>query len=157
MNANPVRLLVIGHDPSSNLRRLCVAVVAGARDDAIRGVEVRHVRPLDAVAEDVLASHAVILVTPENLGYMSGAMKDFFDRCFYDLLDRTDALPYAVLIRAGKDGTGSKRAIESICGGLNWNPVQAPLICRGDWDDRFLADARELGMTLAAGLEAGIF
>jgi len=157
MNASPLRLLVIGHDPSPNLRRLCEAVVAGARDEAIRGVEVRHVRPLDAVADDVLASHAVILVTPENLGYMAGALKDFFDRCFYDLLDRTDALPYAALIRAGKDGTGTRRAIESICSGLNWKPVQAPMICRGDWDDRFVADARELGMTVAAGLEAGVF
>lgn len=150
-------MLIVGHDPSPNLQRLCEAAVSGARDDSIEAVDVRFVRPLDAAAADVLDSQAVILVTPENLGYMAGALKDFFDRCFYDLLDRTDALPYAVLIRAGKDGTGSRRAIESICGGLNWKAVQAPVICRGEWDDAFLDSARELGMTLAAGLEAGVF
>ncbi|MBY6205674.1 flavodoxin family protein [Halomonas denitrificans] len=157
MHDGPSRLLVIGHDPSPNLQRLCEAVVSGARDDSIERVEVRFVRPLDAVADDVLDSQAVILVTPENLGYMAGALKDFFDRCFYELLERTDALPCAVLIRAGKDGTGTRRAIESICGGLNWKRVQAPVICRGEWDESFVRSARELGMTLAAGLEAGVF
>lgn len=151
------RIVLIGHDPSENLRRLCAAVVEGARESGSDSIAVEHLRPLDAVADDVLGADAVVLLTPENLGYMSGAMKDFFDRCFYDVLDRTDALPYALLVRAGKDGTGTRRAIESICGGLNWKAVQAPVICRGDWDDAFIGQANELGMTVAAGLEAGIF
>jgi multimeric flavodoxin WrbA len=104
----------------------------------------------------VLQTHAGTVATTENLGYMSGALKDFFDRSFYDLVDHTDAMPYAMFIRAGKDGTGTRRAIESICGGLNWKPVQQPLICRGDWDEAFLDQCRELGLTMAAGLEAGI-
>lgn len=151
------RLLVLAHAPSANLSRLRDALLAGARDPAIDGVETLSRPPLDAGADDVLAADAVLLLTPENLGYMSGALKDFFDRSFYELLDRTDALPYAALIRAGQDGTGTKRAIESICGGLKWKPVQAPSICRGEWREAFLDRARELGATMAAGLEAGIF
>jgi multimeric flavodoxin WrbA len=150
------RLVVIAHDPSSNTRAMVNAVLAGTRDDVVEQVEAIHVRPLEATAEHVLEAHAVIFGTTENLGYMSGALKDFFDRSFYDLVDHTDAMPYAMFIRAGKDGTGTRRAIESICGGLNWKPVQQPLICRGDWDEAFLDQCRELGLTMAAGLEAGI-
>lgn len=135
---------------------MVAALLDGAGDDTVDNVTVGHVRPLEATADDVIGADAVIFGTPENLGYMSGALKDFFDRCFYDLLDRTDAMPYAVFVRAGKDGTGTRRAIESICGGLNWKPAQEPLICRGEWDDAFIDQCRELGMTMAAGLEAGI-
>ena len=151
------RLLVLAHAPSPNLERLRQAVLSGARDPAIEGVEVVEAAPLQAGPDDVRRADAMLLVTPENLGYMSGALKDFFDRSFYALLDRTDALPYAALIRAGQDGTGTKRAIESICGGLKWKAVQEPLICRGEWQEAFEPRARELGATLAAGLEASIF
>lgn len=151
------QLLVVAHDPSPNTRRLVESVLEGAGGDVFDDVSVRHVRPLEAGAEDVLNADAVIFGTTENLGYMSGALKDFFDRSFYSLLDRSDAMPYGILIRAGKDGTGARRAIESIVGGLNWKPVQAPLICRGKWRDEFLEQARELGTTMAAGLDAGIF
>jgi multimeric flavodoxin WrbA len=150
------RLVVIAHDPSPNTKAMVQAVLKGAGDKAIDGVEVAHFRPLDAGAEDALEADAVIFGTTENLGYMSGALKDFFDRCFYDLLDKTDAMPYAMFIRAGKDGTGTRRAIESICQGLNWKPVQEPLICRGEWDDHFPDQCRELGLAMAAALEAEI-
>ena len=150
-------LVVIAHDPSANTRAMVEAVMAGAGNDAVEQVQTRHQRPLQASAEDVLSAGAVIFGTTENLGYMSGALKDFFDRSFYDLLDKTDAMPYAMFIRAGQDGTGTRRAIESICGGLNWKPVQEPLICRGEWNDAFLEQCRELGMAMAAGLDAGIF
>jgi len=149
-------LVVVAHDPSPNTRAMVGAVLDGAEDEAIEQVEVRHVRPLEADASDVLRADAVIFGTTENLGYMSGALKDFFDRCFYDLLDKTDAMPYAVFIRAGRDGTGTRRAIESICSGLNWKPVQEPLICQGKWDDTFVDQCRELGMAMAAALEAEI-
>ncbi|NKI35582.1 flavodoxin family protein [Wenzhouxiangella sp. XN79A] len=151
------QLLVMAHAPSPNLERLRDAALDGARDPSIEGVDVVAKAPLDAGPDEVRAADAVLLLTPENLGYMSGALKDFFDRSFYELLDRTDALPYAVLVRAGQDGTGTKRALESICGGLKWRAVQDPLICRGPWQDAFEAQARDLGATLAAGLAAGIF
>ena len=126
------RLVVIAHDPSPNTKAMVQAVLEGAGNDAVDGVETTHVRPLEARSEDALEADAVIFGTTENLGYMSGALKDFFDRCFYDLLDKTDAMPYAMFIRAGKDGNGTRRAIEGICGGLSWKPVQEPLICLGN-------------------------
>jgi hypothetical protein len=150
-------LLVLAHAPSPNLERLRNAVVDGARDPAIGSVDVVVRAPLETGSDEVRRVDGVVLLTPENLGYMSGALKDFFDRCYYDLLDCTDAMPYAALIRAGQDGTGTKRAIESICGGLKWKPVQAPVLCRGEWQARFLDDATQLGATMAAGLDAGMF
>lgn len=153
----PKQLLLIAHTPSPNLKAMAEAVCSGAADPMVTEVETSLLPPLEASSEDVLRADAVILLTPENLGYMSGALKDFFDRSYYDLLDQTDALAFAMVIRAGNDGTGTRRAIQSICGGLKWNAVQAPLICRGQWQSRFLDDCRELGMTLALGLQEGLF
>lgn len=149
-------LLLIAHDPSPNLQRLRQALMAGASAQ-IPAVQTRFTPALQAEPEAVLGAHGLILLTPENLGYMSGGMKDFFDRCYYPLLDRTQGMPYALVIRAGSDGTGTRRAVESICSGLKWKPVQAPLTCRGEWREDFVAQCRELGETMAAGLEAGIF
>lgn len=150
------RLLLIAHDPSPNLQRLRRALLDGARAGGPE-LDIGYVAALQTNAQDVLQSNAVMLLTPENLGYMSGGMKDFFDRCYHPLLDRTQGLPYALVVRAGSDGTGTRRAIESICSGLKWKAVQAPLICRGGWREQFVRQSRELGETLAAGLEAGIF
>jgi len=132
------------------------AVLRGARSPDIDSVDARHVRPLEAGADDVLACDAVVLGTTENLGYMSGALKDFFDRTYYRVIDKTDALPYALYVRAGLDGTGTRRAVESICSGLAWKPVREPLICRGEWRDEFLEQCEELGLHMAASLDLGI-
>ena len=149
-------LLIVAHTPSPNLQAMASALHQGAGATADT-LPCKVIAPLQAQADDLLPASGVVLLTPENLGYMSGAMKDFFDRSYYSLLDHTDALPYALVIRAGTDGTGTRRALESICGGLKWKPVQAPLICRGEWQEQFLEQCREIGQTLAAGLEAGIF
>jgi hypothetical protein len=151
------RLLVLAHAPSPNTRKLRDAVVRGAGNPDVEGVEVVVKAPLEAGPEDALAAQAIILGTTENLGYMAGAMKDFFDRSYYPILEKTEALPYALFIRAGHDGTGTRRAIESIAAGLRWRAVQEPLICRGDFSERFVTDCEELGLAMAAGLEAGIF
>lgn len=151
------RLLIVAHAPSENTRRLLEAVVAGARDPDIAGVETRALSPFDTTPDDVVAAHAIILGTTENLGYMSGALKDFFDRCYYPCLERTQGLPYALYVRAGHDGTGTRRAVESIAGGLRCRAVQEPLICRGAFEESFVEGCRELGTAMAAGLEAGIF
>ena len=150
-------LLIVAHAPSPNTVRLRDAVASGARGPDIKGVAVRVLTPFEAEPDDVKAADAVILGTTENLGYMSGALKDFFDRIYYPCLEETQGLPCALYIRAGHDGTGTRRAVESIVGGLRWRPVQEPLICRGDWDEAFADRCEELGAAMAAGLEAGVF
>jgi len=149
------RLLLLAHAPSPNTERLRDSVLAGARE--IVGVEVVARAPLAATPQDVLEADALILGTPENLGYMSGALKDFFDRCYYPCLERTQGRPYALYIRAGNDGAGAKRSVESVATGLRWRAVQEPLIFRGEWREDFVDACRELGMAMAAGLEAGVF
>ncbi len=151
------RLLIVAHAPSPNTRRLLDAVVDGARHPDIAGVEVVAQSPFDTQPEHVLAAQAIVLGTTENLGYMSGALKDFFDRCYYPCLDKTQGLPYALYIRAGHDGTGTKRGVETIVTGLRWRAVQEPLICRGEFKEDFVPDCEELGTLIAAGLEAGVF
>ena len=153
----PKRLLIVAHTPSQNLARLRDAVLSGARAPEIEDVETEARSPFETRPEHVLAAQAVILGTPENLGYMSGALKDFFDRCYYPLLEKTEGLPYALFIRAGSDGAGTRRAVESITTGLRWRSVHKPLICRGPWREEFVDEAHELGMLMAAGLDAGIF
>ncbi len=150
------QLLIVAHDPSPNTQRLAHAALAGARHEDIDNVAAHHVRPLEAGPRDVLAADGIILGTTENLGYMSGALKDFFDRTYYSVIEQTEGMPYAVYIRAGMDGTGTRRAIESICTGLRWKPVQEPLICQGEWDEAFVEQVQELGMYMAAGLDADI-
>ena len=150
-------LLVVAHAPSPNTERLAAAVVAGAQHEDISSVTVRRLSPFDAQPDDVQSCDGIVLGTTENLGYMSGALKDFFDRCYYPVLEEKQGLPCAVFIRAGHDGTGTKRALESILTGLKWKLVQDMKILRGEWQDDFEEQTRELGMYMAAGLDAGIF
>ena len=150
------KLLIVAHDPSPNTRRLAEAVLRGARNQDVENVEAEHIPPLQAGPEDVLAADAIILGTTENLGYMSGALKDFFDRTYYQVLEEKQGLPCAVYIRAALDGTGTHRAIDSILTGLRWKLAQDIRIFHGDWRDDFLDDAEELGLYMAAGLDAGI-
>ncbi len=150
-------LLIVAHAPSANTLALRDAVVRGARSPDVEGVAVRVLPPLEAGPDDVLAAQAIVLGTPENLGYMSGALKDFFDRIYYPCLERTQGLPYALYVRAGHDGTGTLRAVATITTGLRWRAVQEPLVCRGPFRDEFAPRCEELGTLMAAGLEAGIF
>ena len=150
-------LLIVAHAPSPNTRRLRDALIEGARHGDIHGIEVKAMPPFEAGAAEVLSAQAIILGTTENLGYMSGALKDFFDRIYYPCLEKTQGMPYALIIRAGHDGTGTRRAVETIATGLRWRAVQAPLILRGEYCEAFAEQCAELGMAMAAGLEAGIF
>jgi hypothetical protein len=151
------RLLIVAHAPSPNTEALREACARGARHPDIGGVEVVVMAPLSAGPDDVLAAQAVILGTTENLGYMSGALKDFFDRSYNPCLEKTQGLPYALYIRAGSDGTGTRRGVETITTGLRWRAVQEPLICKGAWQPGFVGQCEELGAAMAAGLAAGIF
>ena len=154
---NRKRLLVVAHAPSANTARLRDAILDGARAPDMIDVDSEWIAPLDAGPEDVLKAQAVILGTTENLGYMSGALKDFFDRIYYPCLEKTQGLPYALYIRAGQDGTGTRRGVETIVTGLRWRAARDPLICRGDFQEDFVDQCRELGTFMAAGLELGIF
>jgi hypothetical protein len=151
----PKRLLIVAHAPSENTVALRAAVQRGAQSEA--GIDVTVIPPLQAGPDDVLASQAVILGTTENLGYMSGALKDFFDRSYNALLEKTQGLPCALYIRAGSDGTGTRRGVETILTGLRWRAVQEPLLCKGPWQPAFVTQCEELGAAIAAGLSAGIF
>lgn len=150
------RLLIVAHAPSPNTLKLREAAQRGAQHPDIDGIEVVVKAPLDAGPEDVMACDAILMGTTENLGYMSGALKDFFDRSYYGVLEEKQGLPCALYIRAGLDGTGTRRAVESIVSGLAWGWAQEPLTLQGEWRDAFCGQVEELAQAMAAGLEAGI-
>ena len=165
------RLLVVYHSMTGAAEQLAQAAAAGAREESVAEgeVDVRLLRAPAAAAADVLAADAYLFATPENLASMAGLMKDFFDRIYYDALERVNGRPYAALIAAGTDGAGAARQLQRIATGLRLREVAPPLIVRNGAQtpeairapktvpDDDLARARELGAALAAGLAAGIF
>lgn len=150
------QLLIVAHAPSTNTRAMAEAVLRGARHPDIDSVDVQWKTPFETEPADVLAADGIILGTTENLAYMAGAMKDFFDRCYYPVLEEKQGLPCAIYIRAGHDGTGTQRALNTILTGLRWKLAQDILLCRGDWQESFLIQCEELGLYMAAGLDAGV-
>lgn len=151
------KLLIVYHTQSGGTEQLAQALIAGARDEAIENVEVRVRDALAADASDVRWADALVLGTPENFGYMSGALKYFFDHIYYPCLEHTQGLGYGLFIKAGNDGQGALTAVTRIVTGLSWRALAPPLIVVGDVQAGHLKDAHELGMTIAAGLEAGLF
>jgi len=150
-------LLIVYHSQSGTTASLAQDVYAGATDPLIENVEVRMKRADDADARDLLWANGIIVGTPENFGYMSGAMKDFFDRTFYAVEGRIQPLPAAYFIKAGNDGTGALRAIRRIVNGYPFHEVQEPVIAAGEVTIAHRERCRELGLALAAGLDAGIY
>ena len=133
------------------------AVIRGAESSDIEGVEVRVRTALEANSDDLLWADAFILGTPENFGYMSGALKYFLDRVYYDCEGKIDGKSFGLFTRAGNDGSGAISSIRRILAGLNVKEVQEPVLIAGEFDESRLAECEELGMTLSAGLEAGIY
>ncbi|MEJ2132513.1 MAG: NAD(P)H-dependent oxidoreductase [Gammaproteobacteria bacterium] len=150
-------LLIVWHSKNGHTESMANAVLKGATHPDIEGVEVRFLRAGEAGSEDLLWADGLLLGTPENFGYMSGALKDFFDRTFYPVEGKIQSLPYAIFISAGNDGTGALRAIRRIANGYPFKEIQEPIISRGEVLPEMLERCEELGMTLAAGLDAGIF
>jgi multimeric flavodoxin WrbA len=150
------KLVLIANTPSVNTKKMVEAVIKGASHSDISNIEIRYIPPLETQPEDILSAQAIIIFTTENLGYMSGLIKDVFDRCYYACLEQTQGMPFTFIVRAGQDGTGTRRAIESITTGLRWRVVQEPLICRGDFQTEFITQCEELGLSMAASLDAGI-
>jgi NAD(P)H-dependent FMN reductase len=147
-------LLIVHHTTSPALHSLFDAVMTGAREahDPARPVDIVARPALSATAVDVLEADACILGTPANLGYMSGALKHFFDQVYYPCLEATARRPYGVYIHGNNDTTGALRAIEQIVTGLRWERVQPPLEVLGTPSKADLDAAWELGAALAARL-----
>lgn len=150
-------LLIVYHSQSGSTSRMAEAVIRGAGHADIENVEVRVRDALDATPDDVLWADAYIFGTPENFGYMSGALKYFFDRVYYPCLELVGGRPYALFVRAGNDGSGAITSIKRIAAGLAIREVQEPLLIAGEFDEARLDECEELGMAMAAGLEAGVF
>lgn len=148
-------LLVVYHTQSGNTERLIRALVRGA--ERAGEVEVRCQRAFATTLEDLLYCDCVVFGTAEYNGYMSGALKDFFDRTFYPAQDRVNNKPYAVVVSAGNDGTFAVQYIERIARGYPLKRVADPIVVVGEVTQAAEARCEELGETLAAGLELGIF
>ena len=144
------RLLVVHHSPTPNVQALTEAVLAGCRDDAIEGVEVVVIPALEATVDDVLAADGYLLGTTANFGYISGALKHFFDSTYDDVREPTAKRPFSYWIHGGYDTTGAERAMESITTGLGWTLSAEPLVFTGEITDDRLGAATEPGGTMAA-------
>jgi hypothetical protein len=146
------RLLIVHHTPSPALQVLLDAVVAGAGDGSIEGVEV-VVRPaLTAPEVDVLAADAYVLGTPANIGYMSGALKHFFDRVYYPCLEATRGRPYGLYVHGNDDTGGAVSAVTRIAGGMGWRAAHEPVSVIGPPGREDEEACWDLGATLAAGV-----
>lgn len=149
------RLLIIAHAPSNNTEALAQALEQGASEAENLIVDRRS--PFDTEPAHILQADGIILATTENLGYMSGALKDCFDRCYYPCLEHTQGRPYALCVRAGHDGTGTVRGVTTIVTGLRWRAVSEPTVSRGPWQASFPDDWREIGQAMGIGVSEGMF
>jgi multimeric flavodoxin WrbA len=147
-------LLIVHHTPSPAMHEMLEAVRAGGGDDAIDDVEVVTRAALTASPVDVLEADGYVLGTPANIGYMSGALKHFFDGIYYPCLEETRRRPYGVYVHGNEDTTGAIRAIESIAGALQWHKAHEPVAVMGKPEQSDLDALWELGATVAAGLSA---
>ncbi|MBN8927571.1 MAG: flavodoxin [Rhodospirillales bacterium 69-11] len=160
-------LLIVVHSRTGTARAMAEAAASGAASEP--ATSTRLLAAESATPEDLLAAAGYLFAAPENLAALSGAMKEFFDRCYYPVLDRLNGRPYAAMIAAGTDGTGAARQIARIATGWRLRVVAEPLIVLtgAQTPEAILAPKRidaatlsrceELGTALAAGLAAGIF
>jgi NAD(P)H-dependent FMN reductase len=146
------RLLIVHHTASPALHSLFEAVRSGATDPQIEGVEVVARPALGATAVDVLEADGYLLGTPANLGYMSGALKHFFDTIYYPCLEATVGRPYGVYVHGNDDTTGALAGIERIVTGLRWKQAQAPVAITGPPSRADIDACWELGAAVSAGL-----
>jgi multimeric flavodoxin WrbA len=151
------QLLIIYHSQGGNTRRMAEAVVEGAGE--IEGLAAQIRTAQQVTSDALLACDGLVLGSPEYFGYMAGGLKDLFDRTYETLRGHPKIFrkPYAAFISAGNDGSGALQSLERICLGFQFKKVQAPVIARGPIDETVLEACRELGRTMAAGLETGIF
>jgi multimeric flavodoxin WrbA len=149
------RIVIIYSSQTGHTQQMAQAVAEGAC--GIENTEVLLKRAGDATTEDLLAADGLAVGTPENFGYMSGMVKDFFDRTYLTAQDKVFRKPYVVFVSAGNDGAGAANAIERIALGYKFKKVYPPVICRGPVTEDVLEKCRELGATLAGGCQMGIY
>ena len=161
------QLLIVYHTLTGGTLQMARAAAAGATREST--LTVRLETATAAGPDALLAASGYVFACPENLAAMSGLMKDFFDRCYYPVLERIQGRPYATLICAGSDGTNAARQIERIATGWRLKPIADPIIvCTHAQTPEDilrpkqitaadLARCDELGATIAAGLDLGIY
>ncbi|MCH7788660.1 MAG: flavodoxin [Acidobacteria bacterium] len=150
-------IVVVRPNQTGSTASLVDDVVAGASDPTIGQRRVILLDALDVTATDVSPAAGLILATSENFGYMAGAIKHCLEQIYYPLLEASVRLPYALVVKAGNDGSGAVRSIEPIMKGLSFSLIAEPLVIVGDIENSDRVAARELGQTFAAGLEAGLW
>jgi multimeric flavodoxin WrbA len=148
-------LLIVYHTRGVKTTQLVEAVAKGASTEA--AVNVRILRCADAGPQDVLEADALVLGTPENFGYMSGMMKDFLERIFYECEGKVAGRPWALLVSAGQDGSGAISSVERIVTGLRLKKVQEPILALKEVSPEVLSQCEDLGAALAAGLAMGVY
>ena len=144
------RLLVVHHTPSMAVRELLEAIVAGAGHPDLAEVEVAVEPALSATVSDLLAADALVLLTPANIGYMSGALKHFFDTIYYPCMDATRGLAWGLVVHGNTDTTGAVRSVQKVAAALQWEQSAEVLSVIGGLVPVDVGAARELGATLAA-------
>jgi multimeric flavodoxin WrbA len=161
------QLLVVYHSYTGGTRQMAQAAAQAATREST--VTVKLMTAAATAAESMLQADGYLFACPENLAAMSGQMKDFFDRTYYPVLDRIQGRPYAILICAGSDGTNAVRQIERIATGWRLKAIADPIIvCTHAQTPEAilrpkiiqaaeLARCEELGATIAAGLDLGIY
>jgi len=149
------RLLLVHHTPSPAMQAMFESVLAGASTDEIEGVDVAIAPALTAGAADVLRADGYLLGTPANIGYMSGALKHFFDGIYYPCLEATRRRPYGLYVHGASDTAGAVRAVEAITTGLEWRQVRPPVCVIGQPGKSDLEACWELGAIVAAEVADG--
>ncbi len=146
------RLLIIHHTPSPHTQEMFEAVLAGATDPEIEGVEVVRRAALAVTPSDALGADGFLLGTPANLGYMSGALKVAFDLLYYPCLDSTRGRPYGLYVHGNEGTEGAQRSVESVTTGMGWVKAAEPVVVMGKPAKADLEKCWELGATVAATL-----
>jgi len=149
------KILIVYHSQTGKTQKMAEAVAEGAK--SIEGVEVILKKAAEATVEDLLTADGLAVGTPENFGYMSGMVKDFFDRTYYSAHEKVFRKPFVIFISAGNDGTGALRAIERIALGYKFKTVFQPVIAKGEITKEILVQCVELGATIAGGCQMGIY
>lgn len=149
------RLLIVYHSQTGGTQKMAEAVLRGAR--SIGETETVLKRAFDTTLDDLLGCQGLVIGTPENFGYMSGAVKDFFDRTYYPAEHKVDALPYAMFVCAGNDGAGAVFNVERIATGLKLKKVHEAIVAKKEVTEDTLTRCEELGATMAAGIAFGVF